>query len=99
MTPYARLAPRGAGRCCRCSVTWLTWLEQGRDVQASVTTLIRLAQALSLSTAERVSLFDLAGKRDPDNTAEVPTDWLPQLLDLPGQFNGPAYLLDRVWTA
>lgn len=81
------------------SVTWLTWLEQGREVQASVTTLIRLSQALSLSPAERASLFDLAGRRDPDSTAEVPTDMLPQLLDLPNQFNGPAYLIDRVWTA
>lgn len=81
------------------SVTWLTWLEQGRDVQASVTTLIRLAQALNLSPAERTSLFDLAGKRDPDRASEVPTDMLPQLLDLPGQFNGPAYLIDRIWTA
>lgn len=81
------------------SVTWLTWLEQGREVQASVTTLIRLSQALSLSPAERASLFDLAGRRDPDSTAKVHTDMLPQLLDLPNQFNGPAYLIDRIWTA
>ncbi|OAI20533.1 MULTISPECIES: helix-turn-helix domain-containing protein [Methylomonas] len=81
------------------SVTWLTWLEQGREVQASVTTLNRLAQALSLSPAERASLFDLAGRHDPDTTAEVPMDWLPQLLTLPDHFNGPAYLIDRVWTA
>ena len=81
------------------SVTWLTWLEQGRDVQASVTTLNRLAQALSLSPAERASLFDLAGRRDPDSTAEAPMDLLPQLLELPSQFNGPAYLIDRAWTA
>jgi transcriptional regulator with XRE-family HTH domain len=69
------------------SVTWLTWLEQGREVQASVTTLNRLAQALSLSPAERASLFDLAGRRDPDSTAEAPMDLLPQLLALPSQFN------------
>ncbi|WGS84053.1 helix-turn-helix transcriptional regulator [Methylomonas sp. UP202] len=81
------------------SVTWLTWLEQGREVQASVTTLTRLAQALCLSPAERASLFDLAGRRDPDRTAELPMDLLPQLLELPGQFNGPAYLIDRAWTA
>lgn len=81
------------------SVTWLTWLEQGREVQASVTTLTRLAQALNLSAAERSSLFDLAGKRDPNGTSETPTDILPQLLELPALFNGPAYLIDRVWTS
>ena len=81
------------------SVTWLTWLEQGREVQASVVTLIRLAQALNLSPAERASLFDLAGKRDPDVASKQSTDMLPQLLHLPTMFNGPAYLIDRVWTA
>lgn len=81
------------------SVTWLTWLEQGREVQASVGTLMRLAQALSLSPAERASLFDLAGKRDPEQEAEELADVLPQLLQLPVLFNGPAYLIDRVWTA
>ncbi|MDD5115286.1 MAG: helix-turn-helix transcriptional regulator, partial [Methylobacter sp.] len=31
------------------SVTWITWLEQGRDVTASTSTLTRLAEALTLT--------------------------------------------------
>lgn len=81
------------------SVTWITWLEQGRDVAASVSALTRLAGALQLAPAERASLFDLAGKRDLADTAELQADLLPELLSLPSLFMGPAYLLDRTWTA
>ncbi|TAL47027.1 MAG: XRE family transcriptional regulator [Methylovulum sp.] len=83
----------------KVSVTWITWLEQGRDVAASVPALIRLAEALGLAPAERASLFDLAGKRDPSGPAEPQADLLPELLTLPSRFAGPAYLLDRTWTA
>src|ERR1700684_2925784 len=34
------------------SVTWCTWIEQGRAVQASPEALGRISQALSLSRAE-----------------------------------------------
>lgn len=81
------------------SVTWITWLEQGRQVAASASALTRLAGALGLTPAERASLFDLAGKRDPAAAAEPQTDLLPELLTLPSMFTGPAYLLDRTWTA
>lgn len=83
------------------SVTWITWLEQGRDVAvaASASALIRLAEALGLTPAERASLFDLAGKRDPAGPADPQADLLPELLTLPALFAGPAYLLDRTWTA
>jgi transcriptional regulator with XRE-family HTH domain len=80
------------------SVTWITWLEQGRDVAASPAALARLADALRLTSAERASLFDLAEKRDPApsrSQADLPGD----LLALPLLFTGPAYLLDRTWTA
>jgi len=81
------------------SVTWITWLEQGRDVTASTSTLTRLAEALTLTSAERASLFDLAGKRDPAGPAKPQLDLFPELLTLPSRFAGPAYLLDRTWTA
>ena len=38
---------------CGLSVTWYTWIEQGRDVSVSATTLARLARGLRLSRAER----------------------------------------------
>ena len=79
------------------SATWITWLEQGREVTASVPALARLADALRLSAAERASLFDLAGKRDP--SAPAPADIRAEWLELPEKFAGPAYLLDHAWTA
>src|SRR5258708_15600757 len=51
---------------CGMSATWYTWLEQGRDVSASVQALSSLARALQLTPAERGYLFELAGKRDPN---------------------------------
>ncbi len=81
------------------SVTWITWLEQGRDVSASPHALARLAQALSLVPAERAYLFDLAGRRDPA-APEPPADALPApILGLPNRLTIPAYLLDQTWTA
>jgi transcriptional regulator with XRE-family HTH domain len=81
------------------SVTWITWLEQGRDVTASAAALARLAVALQLSAAERASLFDLAGKRDPVAPAEPQANLLPGLLSLPSLLTAPSYLLDHLWTA
>jgi transcriptional regulator with XRE-family HTH domain len=81
------------------STAWLTFLEQGREVNASVAALARLADALLLSPAERASLFDLAGKRDPNAPAPAEIDLPVELLDLLSGFAEPAYLLDSVWTA
>lgn len=80
-------------------VTWITWLEQGRDVSASPTALARLADALLLNPAERASLFDLAGRRDPVEPTELRSELPDQVLALPQQLKVPAYLLDHVWTA
>ena len=84
---------------CGVSLTWITWLEQGRDVSASPHALARLADALRLAPAERAYLFELAEKRDP--AAPVPSgDDLPApILALPGRMTIPAYLLGRSWTA
>lgn len=81
-------------------VTWITWLEQGREVNASVSALVRLAEALRLSAPERASLFDLAGKRDPADEADAPDEPVaPELLDLPRWVQAPTYLLDAAWNA
>jgi transcriptional regulator with XRE-family HTH domain len=80
-------------------VTWITWLEQGRDVSASPAALARLADALQLNPAERASLFDLAGRRDPVALGEVQFDLPAQVLALPALLLVPAYLLDHLWTA
>lgn len=81
------------------SVTWYTWIEQGRDVSASPAALARLARTLQLAAAERGYLFDLAGKRDPDGPAAVASE-VPAALDAVVQaVVAPAYVLDRQWNA
>ncbi|RFO96823.1 XRE family transcriptional regulator [Rhodoferax lacus] len=80
-------------------VTWITWLEQGRDVSASPTALARLADALLLNPAERASLFDLAGRRDPVEPTERRMELPEHVLALPSLLQVPAYLLDHLWTA
>jgi transcriptional regulator with XRE-family HTH domain len=84
---------------CGLSVTWYTWLEQGRDVSLSPAALDRLAKTLRLGRAERAYLFELARRRDPvtgDGESEsVP----PALLACVTAIGSPAYILDRAWTA
>ena len=41
------------------SVTWYTWLEQGRNVQVSREVLARIAKALRLTKVERAHLLAL----------------------------------------
>lgn len=48
------------------STVWCAWIEQGREVQASLKTLCKLAGALNLTPAERAQMFSLAGRPDPD---------------------------------
>jgi hypothetical protein len=68
-------------------------------VAASATALARLAEALRLTSAERASLFDLSGKRDPVAPASPQIDLFAGLLTLPLLLTVPAYLLDHTWTA
>src|ERR1700692_1009842 len=77
MTPEAAGLPAGMRRralglsreelamLCGISLTWYTWMEQGRDISVSPSALARLAVVLRLNQAERAYLFDLAPQRDP----------------------------------
>ncbi|MFD0330610.1 helix-turn-helix transcriptional regulator [Streptacidiphilus monticola] len=47
-------------------VTWYTWLEQGRPINASEQVLNAVARTLRLDPAERAHLFHLAGIRPTD---------------------------------
>src|SRR5215510_3895930 len=42
-------------------VTWYTWLEQGRDINASAQVLDAIARTLQFDSHERAHLFTLAG--------------------------------------
>lgn len=94
----AGLRREEAAQLCGLSTTWYTWIEQGRDVSTSPATLARLAVALRLSRAERIYLFQLAGKRDPQTgnyAAEEVAQVLPAAV---AAITAPAYVLDRNWT-
>ncbi|MEU1816948.1 helix-turn-helix transcriptional regulator [Streptomyces roseifaciens] len=52
------------------SVTWYTYLEQGRDIRASDQVLDALASALQLNRHERAHLFQLAGHAPVTETEE-----------------------------
>lgn len=88
-----------AAQLAGISTTWLTWIEQGREVSASPAALGRLAQALRLTGAERTYLFELAGKRDPAAGGEAAGEAPRALAEAVAGFAGPAYGLDRLWNA
>jgi transcriptional regulator with XRE-family HTH domain len=81
------------------SVTWCTWIEQGRAVQASPEALARISQALSLSRAEHDYLFKLAGRVDPEGSNGPSADAPPSLVAAVKAIECPAYGLDRLWNA
>jgi transcriptional regulator with XRE-family HTH domain len=51
-------------------LTWYTWLEQGRSINASPQVLAALARTLRLDRFERAHLFRLAALADPDEPPE-----------------------------
>src|SRR3954464_1309318 len=44
------------------SVSWYTWLEQGRDIQPSADALRRISRVLKLDTVESAHLFALSSR-------------------------------------
>jgi transcriptional regulator with XRE-family HTH domain len=60
-------------------VTWYTWLEQGRPINASVQVLSAVAQTLKLDQAEREHLYRLADVPDAAGRADVPNAICPQV--------------------
>jgi transcriptional regulator with XRE-family HTH domain len=87
---------------CGVSATWYTWIEQGRDISVSPTTLSRLASVFRLSEAERTYLFGLAGKADPAANQTIDDEDAGTSVALAATINTiplPAYLLDRLWNA
>ena len=63
------------------SVSWYTWLEQGRDIQASADTLRRVADVLRLNRVESAHLFALSSREQPPPAAdERLTDALTMLV-------------------
>ncbi|MDE3069146.1 MAG: helix-turn-helix domain-containing protein [Acidobacteriota bacterium] len=78
--------------------TWYTWLEQGRDVRASLDVLEAIARALRLTPAERTHLLLLGRGEEPPPCrmpAERASATLRRMLESLGA--GPAFVLGRRW--
>jgi transcriptional regulator with XRE-family HTH domain len=81
------------------SVTWYTWLEQGRAIKPSRQVLTALAQTLRLSGPERAYLLSLGGYSTPRSLTEPASGGVPgqvrRLLD--SLSNCPAYVIAPHW--
>jgi transcriptional regulator with XRE-family HTH domain len=78
--------------------TWYTWLEQGRDVRASLEVLEGLARALRMSQAERTHLVLLGRGEEPPpckSPAERASPTLRRLIENLGP--NPAFIIGRRW--
>jgi transcriptional regulator with XRE-family HTH domain len=82
------------------SVTWYTWLEQGRDITPSRQVLDAIARTLRLSGPEHAYILALAGYSAPQTAPEPILPAMPahvqRLLDALGDL--PAYVLAPDWT-
>jgi transcriptional regulator with XRE-family HTH domain len=78
--------------------TWYTWLEQGRDVRASLDVFEALARALKLTPAERIHLI-LLGRGEEAPPCEMPAEKVsPSLRRLIENLGpSPSFLLGRRW--
>jgi transcriptional regulator with XRE-family HTH domain len=79
------------------SVTWYTWLEQGRDIGVSRNVIDSLARVLKISTTERDHLYTLTGLRIPaENIAfELVDPALAQLVSVLQPY--PAAVINLWW--
>ncbi len=80
------------------SVSWYTWLEQGRRINASRDVLLALARALRLDDAGRAHILGLAGTAGAEPRDQVPDDVPDALVRLIASMEpAPAYVLDPCW--
>lgn len=79
------------------SVTWYTWLEQGRGINVSAAVLESIARVLKLDGTERAHLFMLAQQTPPPSAPfeEAVSPALQRVLDHQGI--SPAFIVGRRW--
>jgi transcriptional regulator with XRE-family HTH domain len=79
------------------SVTWYTWLEQGRDIQVSADVLERVCATLRMSPAEREYLFALVQHR-PAPPLSMPSEQMsPSLARMLQAIAVPALVMTSRW--
>ena len=93
----AGLRREEAAQLVGISPTWYTWIEQGREVNVSAEALDRLAMTLRLTRSERAYLFEMADRRDPQESMPENDNPPPALVELLDDISAPAYLMGRYW--
>src|SRR5579859_2169143 len=76
-------------------VDWYTWLEQGRDINASEQVLSSVARVLRLDAAETRYLFTLVNSNQVFDAGETVSDALVSMLD--NLDTTPGTILNRCW--
>jgi transcriptional regulator with XRE-family HTH domain len=79
------------------SVTWYTWLEQGRAIQVSAEVLERVSETLQLSPTEREYLFALVQNRPPPQKGWRDVEISPAVKRMLDTLNVPAILMTARW--
>ena len=79
------------------SVSWYTWLEQGRDIRVSDEVLERICQTFRLSEDERAYLFSLVQHRLPRVYAATKSEAPPDLIRMMQSVGVPAFAMNRRW--
>jgi transcriptional regulator with XRE-family HTH domain len=111
LTPEMVKLPRGRGRrtpglrreevalLAGVSVTWYTWLEQGRRINASTDVLRAIGRALRLDDAGQDHLVSLAHTINATAPTIAPPDEVPSALRrlIDGFDPAPAYVLGPHW--
>jgi transcriptional regulator with XRE-family HTH domain len=78
--------------------TWYTWLEQGRDVRASLDVFEAISRALKLTPAERAHLITLGRGEEVPPPPPQPESVSPTVRRLIQNLgSSPAYVLGRRW--
>jgi transcriptional regulator with XRE-family HTH domain len=79
------------------SVTWYTWLEQGRKIQVSADVLERVCTTLRMTADEREYLFALVQHRPAPPAAGCATEVSPTLARMLDALGVPALVMTARW--
>jgi transcriptional regulator with XRE-family HTH domain len=79
------------------SVSWYTWLEQGRDMRVSDDVLERICQTFRLSEDERVYLFSLVQHRPPRLPRDARFEAPPEIVRMIQRMGAPAMIMNLRW--
>jgi transcriptional regulator with XRE-family HTH domain len=79
------------------SVSWYTWLEQGRDMRVSDEVLERISHTFRLSEDERVYLFSLVQHRPPRLHRDARFEAPPEIVRMINGVAAPAVVMNLRW--